>query len=70
MEFNMLHTDLKSKVNMHKFRLIKMNMSKQKQTKTKIYKHNFSGIIGMLPSDPTGSLDDFFSRRCLSMGGI
>lgn len=57
----MLHTDVKSKINMNKFRLIRRDMSKQKQTKTKIYKHNFSGIIGMLPSDPTGSLDDFFN---------
>jgi hypothetical protein len=25
-----------------------------------LYKHDFTDRIGMLPSDPTGSLDDFF----------
>lgn len=38
-----------------------------KQTNINIYKHNFTNKIGMLPSDPTGSLDDFFS---LKIGGL
>jgi hypothetical protein len=33
----------------------------------KVYKHNLTSKVGMLPSDPTGSLDDFFYKYC---GGL
>ena len=33
-----------------------------KQTDINIYKHNFTSILRMFPSDPTGSLDDFIFK--------
>ena len=37
--------------------------------KINIYKLKIYSNIGMLPSDPTGSLDDFFSVNNLIFGG-
>ena len=35
----------------------------------KTYKPTYSDIFRMFPSDPTGSLDDFFSVNNLIFGG-